>query len=307
MKLAVRRSRTTSQAGESRLLLAALAMAASMTFRGFAGILAIDRDRARAEALLAAGLEVSGGILSKLDDKTPLTERDTLISLSTGAVRVHMSDETGRIDINTAPPVVLAALLRSVGAGEDADTIAQAIDAWRARDQADQAQAAAQSKPKGQSTTPATDNGFRSFTDLRQLLQIPGMRREWLGAILPLTTVFGSDKVNALTASADVLAALPNAGPAQIDAFLGARARSVTGDRLLQMLGPANDYVKGEGRPVASVILTARLLDGYMAQAYAVVTVVPDDKRPYRVLAWTPLANPAGGRARMAERREDNP
>ena len=114
-------------------LISALAMAASTTFRGFAGIIAIDRDRARADALLAAGLEVSAGILTKFDDQ-PLTERATTISLSTGSVRLRLSDEAGRINVNKAPVKVLASLLRSVGA-QDADTLAKSIDIWRLRDQ----------------------------------------------------------------------------------------------------------------------------------------------------------------------------
>ena len=42
-------------------LLSALAMAASTTFRGFSGIMALDRDRVRADAILTAGLEVAAG------------------------------------------------------------------------------------------------------------------------------------------------------------------------------------------------------------------------------------------------------
>ena len=38
-------------------LLSALAMAASVTFRGFAGVMAVERDRVQGEALLTAGLE----------------------------------------------------------------------------------------------------------------------------------------------------------------------------------------------------------------------------------------------------------
>ena len=38
-------------------LLSALAMAASVNFRGFAGVVALDRKRVQAEALLTGGLE----------------------------------------------------------------------------------------------------------------------------------------------------------------------------------------------------------------------------------------------------------
>jgi general secretion pathway protein K len=59
-------------------LCSALAMATSTTFRGLAGIIAIDRDRAQADALLSAGLEIAAGIAGNLQD-APLTERGTTI------------------------------------------------------------------------------------------------------------------------------------------------------------------------------------------------------------------------------------
>src|SRR5262249_23476933 len=94
-------------------LLSALAMAASTTFRGFAGIMGVDRDRVQAEALLTAGLEAAAGYVDSLG-QTPLTNSETAITLTTGTVRAFISDETGRIDIGQAPVEVLAGLLASV-------------------------------------------------------------------------------------------------------------------------------------------------------------------------------------------------
>src|SRR5271170_6822555 len=53
-------------------LLSALAMAASVTFRGFAGIMAVERDRLQGDALLSAGLETAAGILDSLCDASLL-------------------------------------------------------------------------------------------------------------------------------------------------------------------------------------------------------------------------------------------
>ncbi|WP_020175959.1 type II secretion system protein GspK [Methyloferula stellata] len=296
-------------------LISALAMAASTTFRGFANIVALDRDRARADALLAAGLEVSAAMVASLGEKTPLTEKTTSVSFTTGSVHIRLSDEGGRINVNKAPEKVLSALLTSAGAGDDANAIAKAIDAWRVRDQADQAAkgpklASAAAPPPAQTnrsapqanTSSRPDKNFQSFTDIRQLAQIPGMAPDYLAGILPLATVYGTDQVNALTAPADVIAALPGVTSAQLSAFLDARERSpMGGDFLAQMLGPAKDYVKTGARPIASVILIARLIDGYGAAAKAVIAVVPNDKQPYRILSWTPLAPPTRGLA-MSDR-----
>jgi type II secretory pathway component PulK len=295
-------------------LLSALAMATSTTFRGFAGIITIDRDRAQAEALLTAGLEVSAGMIGKLGNR-PLTERETVITLSTGSVHMRLTDEGGRIDVNKAPVEVLSGLLRAIGASDDAGIIAQSIDAWRVRDGGDRPGAAIKQPDEPQRKGAGTRQGepadakanekansVQSFTDLRQLAQVPGMTPEYLAAITPLTTVFGDDKVNVLTAPVDVMRALPGIGPAQLDALLEARRRlPIAEGRLEQILGPAQNYLKLQARPVASVELTARLIDGYTAAARAVIVLVPDDKQPYRVLAWTPL--PSSGRGAFVANR----
>ncbi len=279
-------------------LAAALAMALSTTFRGYAGIIAIDQDRTKANALLTAGLEIAADIVANLGDQ-PLTERQTIVVLRTGSVRVRLSDENGRIDVNKAPVQVLSALLRSIGASDDANAIAQSIEAWRARDGADQATAEAQPSsdptPNDGAAPQATAggksaNGLRSFTDIRQLAQVPGMAPNYLAAIIPLTTVFGDDKVNAMTASADVIAALPGISEAQLEALLEARRHPPIADgEFQQILGQAQDYLKLKARPVALVELTARLLDGYTLAVRAVIVLVPHDNQLYRVLAWTPV------------------
>ena len=96
-------------------LLSALAMAASVTFRGFAGVMAVERDRVQGDALLSAGLETAAGIIDALGD-APLLENEAKVNLATGSVRSRLTDEGGRIDVGRAPAEVIAALLRSVGA-----------------------------------------------------------------------------------------------------------------------------------------------------------------------------------------------
>src|SRR6516165_852142 len=83
-------------------LLSALAMAASITFRGFASFVALDRDRVQAEALLTGGIEAAVRTIENLGD-APLNEFETTITLVTGSVRTDLSDEGGRIDIGKAP------------------------------------------------------------------------------------------------------------------------------------------------------------------------------------------------------------
>ena len=96
-------------------LLSGLAMAASTTFRSFAGIVTVHRDRLRADALFTAGLEVAAGIIGRLD-ATPVVELETRLAMPGGDVQIRLGDEGGRIDIGKAPVEVLASLFRHLGA-----------------------------------------------------------------------------------------------------------------------------------------------------------------------------------------------
>jgi general secretion pathway protein K len=256
-------------------LLSALAMAASVTFRGFAGVMVVDRNRVQSDALLTAGLEASAGMMATMGD-APLRELEMTLALSTGSVRAHLDDEGGRIDVGRAPHEVLTALLRSVGAPPAAaDGIARGVVELRGRGK-------------------APDSGTRSGTeqpvgDFAQLAQVPGMRPEWLAAIAPLTTVYGSETVNPLTAPRGVIAALPGVDRARLEAFLAERRGfPADADRLARILGPAQRYLAAKPQQVAAIDLTARLADGYVATARAVIVVLPQDSEPYRVLVFTP-------------------
>jgi len=267
-------------------LLSALAMAASATFRGFAGIMAVDRDRLQADALLTAGLEGAAARIATAPDR-PLADGETAVALSTGVVRARFSDEGGRIDIGKAPAEVLASLLRSVGAPPAAaNDVAQRIVDLRNPAGAP-AQNVAARKPAQPAGKPATDP---PFTDVLQLAQVPGMSPQWLGAMAGLVTVFGSETVNPLTAPPRVLAALPGVDGGRLESFLALRRGSpADAERLIAAFGPAQRFLEAKSQRVAAVELTATLADGYAAAARAVIVALPQDSQPYRVLMWKPL------------------
>jgi general secretion pathway protein K len=236
------------------------------------------------DALLTAGLELAAGAVAGLGDQ-PLTEREVSIDLSTGSARARFSDEGGRIDVGKAPAAVLASLLRFVGAPEqEADAVAQGIVEWRNAGRSADAGTASRNDPT------KTANTEQPFAEVREVVQVPGMAPAWLAAMAPLTTVFGSETVNPLTAPARVIAALPGVSRPQLEAFLAAR-RSFPTDagRLTAMLGAGQSYLAAKPQRVVAVDLTAALPDGYAAAAHAVIVLLPQDSQPYRVLVWNPL------------------
>lgn len=270
-----------------------LVMATSTTFRGLAGIVVIDRDRVQADALLSAGLEVAAGMAGAIGD-TPLTERGTTVALSTGSVVVRVSDEGGRIDIGKAPVDLLASLLRYVGAeDDDAEIVSREVVMQRGSDQRARPNDAAKLQaPPAKPVTSDPPAPLAVFTDVRQLAGVPGMRPEWIEAMAPLVTVYGSDTVNPLTAPVAVLRALPFFEEARLDTFLDMRSAPVVDpERLAFLLGLAQKYLKVQQRQVVAVDLVASTSDGYTAAAKAFIVLLTDDKQPYRVLAWNPTSS----------------
>lgn len=123
-----------------------------------------------------------------------------------GDVAISMIDESGKINLNAAPRDVLESLFRYTGAGDalSGDLVDAVLDR-RAR--------------IGQ---PVNTQPFIAPEDVQTL---PGMTATLYYRLAPLVTVYGqSGGVNPMVASRDVLRALPDADPAEIDAFLAARA-----------------------------------------------------------------------------------
>lgn len=283
-------------------MLSALAMAAAAGFRGFAGVLGVDRDRVQAEALFTAGLEAGADLLAKYRGR-PLTSVETRISLSAGAARVRLGDELGRIDINKAPVEVFASLLAEIGA-PDAGEVAREIILWRdgavktvAQGEAAEPprRQAAGAAPPPQGQQPAKQGFEQVFTNVRQMTQIPAVTPAYARLMAPYATVFGDETVNAATASRQVLRALPEMTEAKIEQLLEARrAAPLEPARLDQILGSAGRYAKVSTRSVARLRITIALADGYAAAAEAVIVILPKDTQPYRVLSFEQLPTPIG-------------
>jgi len=305
-------------------LLAGLAMAASTTFRGFAGIVTVDRDRLRADALLTAGVETAAKLMADASDGL-VDGLETTVTLPAGSVRVRLRDEGGRIDVGKAPEEVLVSLLQFVGAQEPRD-IARRIMYWRDPDAASRPGNGASPPRNGAQASPAAQPGVQPvggragmngtaagqggaatpqgqaqgqdndkptaapFTDVRLLARIPGLTPERVAALLPLATVFGSETVNPVTAPGNVLAALPGMDRERVAAILDARQRFASDpDRLNAILGPAQQYMQVKPQQAVSVDLVAKLADGFGTAAHAIIVRLQDDSEPYRVLSWTPL------------------
>lgn len=150
-----------------------------------------------------------------------------------GKTRYGLTDEDGKINVNTAPVDVLQRLLETAGGLRDADAeeLAAAIADWRDPDTKERSFGA-----EGfyyRSLTPGYDCADDPLDNLEELLLIRGMTPAVFRMIAPHVTVYGSGRLNLNTAGPVALRALglSQAGEAGYLAFrAGDDSSDGTGD-----------------------------------------------------------------------------
>ncbi len=186
------------------------------------------------------------------------------------AIRARVEDEDGKLDVNMAPLSALRNLFQALGAA-DPDRIAAAIDAQRraARNGADPS-------ITGRPPPPA----FAVLDDLRGL---PGMTSALYERLPDFVTVYsGQGSVDPQTAPAEVLMSLPQASPAQVQAYLASRIQpnGAPAPQTGQQLLPSSAL------RVFTIVSQARTPHGATFTRRAVVTLTGVPDAPYRFLAW---------------------
>jgi Type II secretory pathway, component PulK len=202
------------------LLLSMLAVSYGLASRTSLALARNVVGRAEAEALADAGVHrVMAGLVATTAvpfyriDGTPYRW-----AFGNGEVRFSVEDESGKIDINTASPKLLAALFQVVGMRpRDAEALADAVDAYRNRltDEANANQGApaddtrvdedveAAGAPVVDQSAHATSEPQRSmaFALVEELLRVPGVTGDLYRRIAPVVTVFtGADTPDETTA-----------------------------------------------------------------------------------------------------------
>ena len=192
-------------------------------------------------------------------------------------VEVRIVDERGKVDLNVADALLLAALLRGVGAEPaEADAVAGAILDWRDEDALGQLVGGAEDADYAAAgrTYGAKDAPFESIAELEQVL---GMTPALYEALAAHVTVHSRMPVpDPQFASVQVLQAMG------VDADPILAARAATGAALAAAAMP------GAGSGTYSIDSRARLGDGRISVLRAVVRTgggaIPGTA--YQVLRW---------------------
>ena len=199
-------------------------------------------------------------------------------------VAVALFDESGKIDLNTAPTVVLQSLLLEIGLDESASTsIANAIIDWRDQDSLVRAGGAEDADyfSAGLGYGSKDDN----FQRIEELSLVYGVSPQLYAALFPFVTVYTQDLgVNLEVASAVVRRAVDNAGQ------LRTGSSAVPEEELSEedLLEDVEDFSSLTGGYIYTVQAKARNKNGVSKQYSAIIRLDRGNTyEPFTVLKWT--------------------
>ena len=203
------------------------------------------------------------------------------------AVAVRLSDESAKIDVNTANPELLKGLFRYAGLGEeDAVKLLDAILDWRDPDSL--------KRPFGAEEAEYSQAGLKGrpanfpFQSTEELQLVLGMRPEVYQRIAPMITVYSRQPgVNPHLASRSVLLAVPGVTAEQVDLYLRERESARAEGKALPVFTAAGAYATYAQATAITVRAEVQLDRGIAVTREAVAMMTPQfPRRPYTLLAW---------------------
>ena len=177
-------------------------------------------------------------------DGSAQTWLDGEVKLTTVAV-----DESARIDLNKAADPLLKGLLQNVG-GLDAfaaDSVLAAIADWRDVDDLKRPNGAEEPDYRAAGKTYKPSNA--PFNSIGELARVLGVTPGLVERIADSLTVYSRQPgINPLTASREVLLAIPNVTPEVVDAYIAQR-KDALANKLAGSAIPASAGIRGGSDP----------------------------------------------------------
>jgi general secretion pathway protein K len=243
----------------------------------------------RARMIAEAGIHLTAVVMRDPDELTrPVADgRPYQQELDGALLEIRITDERGRIDINTADEFTLSTLFVNYGLEQDAaDLLAAAVLDWVDEDELERVNGAELDAymAAGLEVGP----GNRPFMMTSELLQVIGMPYELYRLILPGITVHSRTGLPDLAyAPVEALMALPDVTHEDAEAFVQER-RSLEPGTDLGATFVDGQVVMAQGRGLTySVVAKATMPNGVWEQIEATIRLGGDQSgRPFRVLSW---------------------
>ncbi|MDZ7791287.1 MAG: type II secretion system protein GspK [Xanthomonadales bacterium] len=245
-------------------------------------------DTTRARYAAEAGIHRAAYEMRNTDVETRWVPdgRPYLIDFGAAEVEIRITDESGKIDLNSSNAELLSNLFISRGMEEtEAWHLADAIEDWRDSDElprlygAELAEYEAAGYPYGPANAP--------FGSVDELQQVIGMSWDFYKELEPMLTVHSSGRINPAFASAEVLAVNPEITAEDASAFVEERRQFHPRDQQALILPDGTMVSLQGGGRTFSIRSRATLDTGTWSEVRATIELGSDQRgRPFRVLSW---------------------
>ncbi len=201
---------------------------------------------------------------------------------------IEITDDAGKIDLNTADGVLLKALFTSVGVQDDkADALSDAIQDWRDPDDLVHGHGAEESEYKAAGLSYKPKNA--PFDTVSEVQQVLGMDYEIYHKIEPAITIYsGRAATNPAYAPFEVLRALPGMTDDLARQFLQSRQQMAPGSQAGLTLPNGTPVMADGGGLTYSIKSRATLSNGASAVLDATIRSggAGPNGRPFAILRW---------------------
>ncbi len=237
---------------------------------------------ARTKAIAEAGLWLAVSDLLKPPPKRrwPTDGSTVAINFATQKINLRIQDEAGKIDLNTANPELLHAVIKTV-AGDDKQTpfLLDAILDWRDRD-SNRRRSGAEDSDYNNVDYDAKDGPFNSIDELRL---VAGVNNKIYVKIHPLLTVHSLlPGINPMVAPRELLLALPGSDAAQINKFLASRKK--TGANAVIPDAGSEYFISHRDRTFT--VTSEGIVGQSRVKLDMVILLSGNTSRPYLALSW---------------------
>jgi general secretion pathway protein K len=276
--------------------LAALVVIFSVYLSNSARALAVTDEAVQADGLVSAGVELTAYQLQLAGEDARPAQGSFHTRLSGVDLAVTFLSEAARIDLNAAPKELISGLFTVLGASaEDASEYADRVVGWRTKATQD---GTAKPNSAGPDSAGKEDALYRAagrtysprqapFAHVNELALVLGPPPALVARALPYLTVFsGAAGVDAKTAPAEVIAALPGMTPLALKQFLNDRSTFGNDDAAIaSALGPAAANAKAQKSRAYRIQVRLRFRNGRETMSEVVIRL-RNEADPYRVLSW---------------------
>ena len=212
---------------------------------------------------------------------------------SEAKITTWATDESARVDLNTANDLLLKGVLQSIG-GLDAaaaDAVLAAIQDWRDPDDLKRPNGAEEADYRAAGKTYKPANA--PFDTVGELARVLGVTPGLVARLADSVTVYAKQPgINTATASREVLLAIPNMTPEVVDVFLERRTEALANKLPVPPLPQAQGFANGPA-PIYRIRAQAIMPDGVTFVRDAVLRLSIDPRRPVVALLWQEGARPA--------------